>query len=275
MGLASGGGGSGGGGGFGGGFAAGYLMGKGDIDPAAAIAIGAVTFLLIGGVVVAGIFADKATNEAKAQLNDLIATHMQYQSADVTYFDWYTNNDSEYLFKFTGSAMNMMGDDIDFFSCAYEVSEQQYYDVLQYIEKNDIEDLDTKGLLEKLTEIIKEAELVASSENENVATAQATTDERIILNVSKAKVQDDKVSYYVCYATEVRDEDGNMGLVTTVDEVSYDLTDELRANPNGAFLLSKDKAQVRMLKSNYTPVEQFSIMPIAQASAERTKVSRR
>ena len=135
MGLASGGGSRGGGYRGGSGFAMGYILGRGgggDVGMATAlVAAGAV--VIITGVGVAGIIIDsKETKVQKAELNQTIAATMNYKSADVTYFDWLTNNDNEYIFKFTGNAMNMNDEKIDFFSCAYSVSEQQYYEVILF-----------------------------------------------------------------------------------------------------------------------------------------------
>lgn len=273
MGLASGGGGRGGGFG-GGGFAWGYLAGSSryrssDVSPGVAIFAG-VTLLGMMGLLIGGaIVGTNQTKEEKAKLNTTIATHFNYKSVDINYFDWYINNDEEYIFKFTGSAINIDNVHLDFISCGYEVSEQQYYEVLHYIEKNDIEDLDTKGLLSKLNEIIQEAELLQGKEDTNVATS---SDERIILNVSRARVSGDKVSYYVCYTKQAKDKNGCLGLVTTIDEVSYDLTDELKENPNGVFTLPREKAKVKVLQTNFTKAGYCVLNKFDNPSKDRVQV---
>lgn len=259
MGLASGGGGGGrGGGGFSFGFAMGHAMGRsgggGDISTGAALLAGGALIVIVGGAIAGACICNDQTNKAKAELNKTVAATMNYKSVDVTYFDWFNDNDNEYIFKFTGNAMNMNDEKIDFFSCSYAVSEKQYYDVLTYIEKNDIEDLDSKNLLDKLTGIIKEAEVVKGKETANVTTS-ADEANRVILNVSKAKVNGDKVSYYVSYVKEERDANGNIGLTTVLDEISYDLTDELAKNPNGVFALDAKDAQVRVLGSEFAPMK--------------------
>jgi hypothetical protein len=235
----------------------GYSMGRsgrgGDMSTGAAILAGGAIVVLLGGFIAGACVFDKQTKEAKAELNKTVAATMNYKSADVTYFDWLNDNDNEYIFKFTGNAINMNDEKIDFFSCSYAVSEKQYYDVLTYIEKNDVEDLDSKNLLEKLTGIIKEAEVVKGKENANVTTSADDTN-RVILNVSKAKVNGDKVSYYVSYVKEERDANGNLGLTTVLDEISYDLTDELAKNPNGVFALDAKDANVRVLGSEFAPM---------------------
>ena len=273
MGLASGGGGRGGGFG-GGGFALGYLAGSSryrssDVSPGAGILAGVALLGMMGFIIGGAIVGSNQIKEEKAKLNTTIASHFNYKSVDINYFDWYTNNDDEYIFKFTGSAINIDDVHLDFISCGYEVSEKQYYEVLQYIEKNDIEDLDSKGLLTKLNEIIQEAEKLKGKEDVNVATS---SDERIILNVSKARVNKDKVSYYVCYTKEARDKNGNMGLITTIDEVSYDLTDELKENPNGVFTLPKEGATVKVLNTNFIKTGYCVLNQFDNPSKDRVQI---
>ena len=273
MGLASGGGGRGGGFG-GGGFALGYLAGSSrygssDVSPGVVIVSGTILIGMMGLIIGGAIVGTNQIKEEKAKLNTTIASHFNYKSVDINYFDWYINNDEEYIFKFTGSAINIDGVHLDFVSCGYEVSEKQYYEVLQYIEKNDIEDLDSKGLLSKLNDIIQEAELIKGKEDANVATS---SDERVILNVSKAKVNGDKVSYYVCYTKQGRDKNGNMGLITTIDEVSYDLTDELKEHPNGAFMLPKEDAKVRVLTTNFVKAGYCVLNKFDTPSEDRVQV---
>lgn len=273
MGLASGGGRR--GGSIGGGFALGYLLGRnssgsGEGSAGVAIFAGVAIIGMVGFLIGDAVVMSNKLEEEKGKLNTTIATHLNYKSVDISYFDWYTNNDDEYIFKFTGSAMNVDDVHLDFISCAYEVSEKQYYEVLEYIEKNDIEDLDTRGLLVKLNEIIKEAELVSGKVDPNVATS---SEESTILNVSKARVNGDKVSYYVCYAKQARDNDGNLGLVTTVDEVSYDLTDELKKHPNGVFVLDKKDAKVKVIESNFVEAKQLVVNQLNAPSKDRVKIS--
>ena len=276
MGLASGGGSRNSGGYRGGsGFAMGYVLGKGAGGEDAALAvslIGAGAVILITGVGVAGLIIEgNQVKEYKSELNQTIAATMEYKSVDATYFDWASNNDEEFIFKFTGTAMNMNDEKIDFFSCSYSVSEQQYYDVLTYIEQNNIEDLDTKGLLEKLNGIIKEAEVVKAKENSTITTS-SNEDNRVILNVSKAKVKGDKVTYYVCYAKEAKDEKGNIGLTTVLDEVSYDLTEELAKNPNGVFSLKAEDAKVEILESSFTPIKLYNAQVFGNTKKSKSRM---
>ena len=257
------------------GFALGYLFAKNSGGEGAAMAaslVGAGAVVLLTAAGVAGIIMDgNKVKEYKSELNQTIAATMEYKSVDATYFDWFNNNDEEFIFKFTGNAINNNDEKIDFFSCSYSVSEQQYYDVLRYIEQNNIEDLDTKGLLKKLNGIIKEAEVVKAKENPTITTS-ANEDNRVILNVSKAKVNGDKVTYYVCYAKEDKDEKGNLGLTTTIDEVSYDLTEELTNNPNGVFALKAEDAKVKILKSSFAPIKSYNVQALGNTPKSKSRM---
>jgi hypothetical protein len=135
---------------------------------------------------------------------------------------------------------------------------------------DDIRNLDSLGILKKLNSIVKDAELVSHKENISVATEQDQTN--VILNVSKAKVNGDQVSYYVSYATPVKDKNGNLGLKKTLAEVSYDLTDELSKNPNAVFLLPKEKAKVKVMEVEQNNLEVFQLKTFNNPSADRKKL---
>ena len=126
----------------------------------AAFVLELIVLLAISGVLIGEGVKMRKTDIAKEELNKILASDMNYNSVNVKYFDWYTNNDSEYLFKFTGSAVNSYDEEIDFFACSYEVSEKQYYEMVSYIKDlkvKDVEELDSLGLVKKLTEIVKGA----------------------------------------------------------------------------------------------------------------------
>ena len=215
----------------------------------------------------------KELEKAKAEFDIQLAQEMNYNSANVKYFDLFINKDEEYILKFTGSAINTYGEELDFFACSYELSEQQYRDICEYANVSSIENVKSVDLLNKLTEIVKEAELKSVKENPLVDTQGYDNNQVTILNVSKAKINGDKVFYNVKYCKPVKKEDGTLGLVNVITEVSYDLTDELSKNPNGVFLLPKEKAISKVLHTEVQEVNRFGMTSFNNASEDRVQVA--
>lgn len=282
MGLSSGGGSRSSSSSSGGGFVSGLILGKimsdnssqdsSELSVGGLIACGIVGIGVIGSVIGAVIYTSKEATRAKTEFNNTIVETLHnngYKSVstvDVTYFDWETNND-DYFFKFTGNASNLDGEKIDFFSIKYKVNEQQYYDTLSYIDKNNIEDLDTPALLNRLGEIIKTSELTSASFKENVTTQETENeqsydkaDDAIILSVSKPKVKDGKVSYRVSYVQAVKTTDGKIGTVTSSAVVSYDANEELSKNPSMVFLKDKSNAKVKVVKRTFSELKQYDMV---------------
>jgi len=267
MGLASGGGSSGGSSG-GSGFFLGYLLGSSngdnEVSLPAIIATGVCVLGIIGTITGAVISDNNKTKAVKNDLNTLIAEDINVKSVDTTYFDW-IQEDSNYFFKFTGNASNFDGSKIDFFSAKYKVNEEQYYDVVTYVDKNHIKDLDTRKLLEKIIDIVKTSELVNSTVKGTVSTTQASRNamaEPVVLEVSKAKVAGNVVYYDVAYMEEVKDENGNLGLVTSVARVSKAGSKELIENPNMIFATDKEDLKVIKTKENYISLEKLNILQL-------------
>lgn len=282
MGLSSGGGSRSSSSSSGGGFVSGLILGKImsdnssqdslELSVGGLIACGIVGIGVLGSMIGAVIYTSKEATKAKTEFNNTIVETLHnngYKSVstvDATYFDWETNND-DYFFKFTGNASNLDGEKIDFFSIKYKVNEQQYYDTLSYIDKNNIEDLDTPSLLNRLGEIIKTSELTSASFKENVTTQETENeqsydkaDDAIILSVSKPKVKDGKVSYRVSYVQAVKTTDGKIGTVTSSAVVSYDANEELSKNPSMVFLKDKSNAKVKVVKRTFSELKQYDMV---------------
>ena len=94
----------------------------------------------------------------------------------------------------------------------------------------------------------------------------------VILNVSKAKVDNDRVYYNVSYVTPVRNNEGRLCLKNTIAEVSYDKSEDLVKNPTGVFLLSKDKANIKVLKSDIKTLDVFQPVEFNKVSQNRRKL---
>jgi hypothetical protein len=231
-----------------------------------------VVIVALGWTVVECVIEENFEKQ-KTQLSETIRQDLNFNSVELKNFDWYVTDDEEYLLKFTGSATNSMDEKVDFFACSYEVSETQFKEIEDFVSKKnkkDMQELDSAGLLKRLNSIIKEAELVSSKELPVVATE--TEDNNMILNVSKAKVNGDKVSYYVSYATAVKDAEGNLSLKKTLAEVSYDLTDDLAMNPNGVFLMSKDNAKFKVVDVKEKKLDVFQLETFNEANQNRRKL---
>ena len=233
------------------------------------IIAGIAGLVLVGGVVTMVVLGDDITT--KGAFKSAICDSVNLKDVDVKYFDWYISNDNEYLFKFTGSAINNFDEKIDFFSCAYEVSEKNYYDVLAYISQNELENIDDYGLLGKLADIVKESELKEFVVDEKVTTSSVEEDV-LILDVTKPKVENGKVKYFVSHAQRFENKDGSKGIMTTLSEVSYDLTPELAKNPSGVFLMSKEKAMVKRMGAKKIPVDPFNQVILNNPTKDRVQV---
>lgn len=256
-----------------GGFALGYLLGSSNDDSdgisvKGAIGIIAVGALTVGGIITATAFSIKDKKEAKQELNNLVANQIEAKSVDISYFDW-TEQDNNYFFKFTGSAVTLDNKNVDFFSSKYSVNEKEYYDILKYIDANEIKDLDKSSeLLKKITKIITNAELVSNLLKENIATsAYEKTSSKIILNVSKAKAEDDCIAYYVCYTEAVKNDDGKIGLLTHLNKVSFAKSADLEKYPSKVFSLENDKADVKEIKSNFTELNPNEFVQLSGENA--------
>lgn len=103
--------------------------------------------------------------------------------------------------------------------------------------------LKSRTLLNKLSKVIKESELVETNLNEEIAVRgiEDASDfekvgESVILDVTNPIVSDEKVSYKVSYLQEVKTNFGEIGFVETYASVEFDKTEELAQNPSKVFL---------------------------------------
>lgn len=189
--------------------------------------------------------------EAKSKLDNAIVKTLDNQgckiaSVDTDYFDW-SNKDSDYFFRFTGSAMNFDNEKIDFFSAVYKVDEQTYKDTLTSININchnrkTANNLSSRSLVQNLAKQVKKSQLMKVNINENIAIKGidssndfADIDNSIILNVSKPIINAETVSYKVVYAQGIRTKQNGLGLVTSLINVVFDKTEELAQNPAKVF----------------------------------------
>lgn len=171
-----------------------------------------------------------------------------------------------YLLKFTGSAVNVNNEKIDFFSASYEVSDLQYAEIFQYMQETGNTTLKSRTLLNKLSKVIKESELVETNLNEEIAVRgiEDASDfekvgESVILDVTNPIVSDEKVSYKVSYLQEVKTNFGEIGFVETYASVEFDKTEELAQNPSKVFLGEGKPANINILDRKFNKFEKGDI----------------
>lgn len=126
--------------------------------------------------------------------------------------------------------------------------------------------LKSRTLLNKLSKIIKESELVETNLNEEIAVRgiEDASDfekvgESVILDVTNPIVSDEKVSYKVTYLQEVKTNFGEIGFVETYASVEFDKTEELAQNPSKVFLGEEKPANINILDRKFNKFEKGDI----------------
>ncbi|MGN1201451.1 MAG: hypothetical protein ACI4R8_04270 [Candidatus Caccovivens sp.] len=235
-----------------------------------AMAVLGTSLLLTTGMMIKDRINKNKINDAKKILNGEIVESLYEKgfgvaSVNTECFDYMSGNET-YLFKFTGSATNLNNEKIDFFSAVYKVNEQQYYETLELMKKNNINDINSAKLLRMLSKIVKDSELVESNLNEQIAVRgieDASKFEKvgknIILDVTNPIVSDKKVSYKVYYAQEVKTKDGELGLVKSLVNVEFDKTEELAQNPLKVFAKEKESATIKILNRDFDRIQKNEV----------------
>lgn len=126
--------------------------------------------------------------------------------------------------------------------------------------------LKSRTLLNKLSKVIKESELVETNLNEEIAVRgiEDASDfekvgESVILDVTNPIVSDEKVSYKVSYLQEVKTNFGEIGFVETYASVEFDKTEELAQDPSKVFLGEEKPANINILDRKFNKFEKGDI----------------
>lgn len=251
--------------------------GSSNLGPVGYAVLGVAAVGLIGGVVGGIVYNTNQRDLAKQELNSAIAQSSYSQgydvaTVDVSTFEW-SNENSDYFFKFTGTATNFSGENIDYFAAKYLVNEEQYNEVVNHIEKKNYKTgFESKDIVKKITSAVENSKLVEATLNEQIAVRgfenatdfSSVNDECIILEVSKPIISDDKISYNVCYTQNVKTKDGEIGYVTSFVNVEYDRTEELDINPAAVFAQDKSKAKLRIMDRTYSPLSQYEMVNVQE-----------
>lgn len=262
MGLASGGGGGGGGGGI-------FFFG-GDFTFGEVVAGIGVLAVLLGGLYMLKSADDKVILQQRNELQTQLAEDASVKQFNLEYFDWMTEN-SEYFFTFSGSAMKMDNQPIDFMLTKYQVSQKNYYEMVTYIEKNKIEGLDhKKGLFPKILEVVRESELVQNSAIEQLSNAAFDKSaEMVVLKDVKVPVVNKEkgtVSYLVQMARYNPNETEAASIDFITKRVTVPLTKDLENCPTLAYLTPKEACSVKTLKTVNMPVQNYDYVVINNKS---------
>lgn len=225
-------------------------------------------------------------HRAKSDLNNAIVESLDNQgydiaSVDANYFDW-SNKDSDYFFRFTGSAMNFDNEKIDFFSAVYKVDEQTYKETLKSIDINcsnrkKANTLSSRSIVQTLARQVKKSQLLKVNTNENIAIKGidnsndfAKIDNAVILNVSKPIINNETVSYKVVYAQGIKTKQNELGLVTSLIDVVFDKTEELAQNPAKVFSKqSLEPAKIEVLNRSFSKMSHGECIRFEDAGNSR------
>lgn len=273
MGLASGG----GGGGFhGGGFY--YFGGHGDGDAplGLVIGVGVVVLGLVGGLAAGAIIHTNQIAQERAALEEQLAIDARVRDFNLDYFDWVNDvENNKYLFVFTGNAIKIDGQPMDFIATKYEVSEKNYYEIITYIEENKIEGLDHKsGLLSKVLDVIKESELIYNNTIDTAPNAITNADDGETLAIKSIELpvidEEKGIIYYKVETMGYNSLDGDDPTIELDDKVVVTkLTDELRENPNLVYLVDKKKCKVITSNKNVISLQKQNLLRIDKSNRTR------
>lgn len=270
MGLASGGGGGGGGGGgtfiwFGG-------RNSSDYDPKIMLISVIAGVAIVGGVITLVVVSDNATKKEilaeRIKLEEKLAEDSNVEKFNLEFFDWLTEN-NEYFFTFSGTAIKEEGKAIDFILSKYKVSEQGYYEIITYIEKEEIEGLDHKtGLLSKILDVVNQSELVSTNQVEKVSNAVYNKNSGDMVSIKGIKMpvinkENNTISYEVELMKFNNEKIENSDLVFETKSVTMPLTDKLERYPTLAYFADKEACSVETIEVgrikldgllNYVPI---------------------
>lgn len=244
--------------------------------------LGVCSVLYIGGSLIANSIDNaKQNKEGEALLNSLNSTlveHINEKGYTIKHFNSQSfqleKADKDYLCKISGNAMTVMGDKIDFMVSDFKIDEQQFVDLFVNDTKGNLTKeikpvftQNNNAFLKKLVEIVNTAELIDVKINENVALNDLSFSDveelspNIILNVTNPKITETTVKYSVCYTKCIKQENGEVGLITTFADVEYPKTAELEQKPAMAFV-TKEKPNIKITEKKYTKVNSLNLVDL-------------
>lgn len=247
--------------------------GSSDLGPVGYTILAITAAGIVGGAIGITAYNTNKRDTAKDALNAAVATSCYSQGYEVSAVDVssFECNDDEtnHFFKFTGTATNLSGENIEFFSANYLVNANEYKEVVEFMQKKKYKTgFESEKILKKIITAVESSKLVEVTLNENIAVRgienatdfASVGDESIVLEVSKPTLNNDKVSYNVCYLQSVKTKEGEVGYVTSFVSVEFDATDELKSNPSAVFTLDKSKAKVKIMDRTYSPLKQLDMI---------------
>lgn len=242
-----------------------YLSNKTDTQEPSPQAF--IAALLVGGIIIGGTIAyvslsGKGIKTERKEFETKLAEDAGVKQFNLDYFDWLTEND-KYFFTFSGNAIKMDGKPVDFLLTKYNVSQKNYYELITYIEKNNIKGLDTaKGLFPRILEVVADSEMVSNTLIDELSNTvyDKESGETIAIKDIKMPVvnkKDKTVSYLVHLIKFNKHESKDASLDFITKRITVPLVKELEEMPSLAYFAPKEAAKVKTIKSVNVAVNDF------------------
>lgn len=197
---------------------------------------------------------DKQIQEEKKKLELKLATDANVSDFNLNHLEFNQNN-SDYFLTFTGTAVKMSGEPINFISTKYCICEKNYYELITELDGSK-EFKEKEGIFTKILDIVNESDLVYNSEIKELSKSiiDEKNDEVVALrSVTNPKIVKDK--NVVVYEVEMfkfnHKETENPKIEFIKKQVVVPLTKKIEDNVNCAFLVDKKDCQVRTLSKSF------------------------
>lgn len=212
--------------------------------------------LIIGGglvavlQVVAGVLTIVQNSEEKKafdayteEIEAVVATEQNLKDFTLGYFELVKDNNECFL-TLSGSATRNDDSTIDLVMSKYEVDEEMYNDVINYMNENELStEKPNSVILEKVLNILKTSNLVEFNQIEETNEVY-NSENMIISKISKPVVGEDFV-YYDVSVVKTDKNSPNIDIITA--RVYYERTKELEANPTKVYAMSNKEAYVQKM----------------------------
>lgn len=190
--------------------------------------------------------------ELKNELSAQLANDAEVKEYDFDFFEA-TELSDEYFFSFTGNAVKLDGQPINFIKSKYKVNESSYYKVKKILDSKTInETLNSQSILTMILDVVKESKLVESDQVEK--TNLSSDSKRIIKNITKPAIGEDFI-YYDVTLIDIEDGKNTASLEIKTKRIYYERTKELESNPELIYTLGKKGSFVQDMSSATYKIE--------------------
>ena len=198
----------------------------------------------------------RSTINKYEQLNEGIANDLGFKSVEVVSLDAHQLENEEPYVVLTGTGVKKSGEKVEYVACKYSTDEGTFKDLLESIK--DIEDLDitveeAEDLLDVLVDVVEKGQLLNHKEKADITYSKEGVSQ--ILGVSQVRVDGNRVYYYVASLDEGTNEKGETGLITTIDKISFELTEELRNDPSLVYSMGDKGAKIETVGQKFRELD--------------------